>query len=132
MSRRRRSTSRGNPPRDASGRGARETAGAHRPDADAEPPGAPILILGDYNDTPGSPALLAIGGSEPDRYVDVATALSAPFTYDHAGQHELIDHAMANATLLALLDPASVSIVHSPATRAASDHAPLLARFAAP
>jgi endonuclease/exonuclease/phosphatase family metal-dependent hydrolase len=95
-------------------------------------PGAGILVLGDFNDTPSSAALLAIAGGDPDPYTDVTEVMAAPFTYEHAGEEELIDHAMANRTLLQWLDLVSVAIPHSPEVRAASDHAPLVATFELP
>jgi endonuclease/exonuclease/phosphatase family metal-dependent hydrolase len=97
-----------------------------------EDPLAGILVLGDFNDTPGSAPWRAVAGDDPDRYLDVAETLDAPFTYEHEGRRELLDHAMANGPLAALLDPGSVVILDTPAVRAASDHAPLAVSFELP
>src|SRR5262249_15753502 len=95
----------------------------------AATPGAGILIIGDFNDTPGSPPLVATVGVEPDVYTDAAA--SAPngeqWTFDFNGKLELIDHQMANPRLFGMLDPSSVVIPHD--TGSASDHAPVIATY---
>lgn len=98
----------------------------------AADPTAGIAVLGDFNDLPGSPPVLAIqGGSGEALYDDVA--MLAPqedrWTYDFNGSLELVDHQMANPVLRARLDPASVTILHGPMVEDASDHAPIMATY---
>jgi endonuclease/exonuclease/phosphatase family metal-dependent hydrolase len=96
-------------------------------------PSARILILGDFNDTPGSPALLAITGAAPDAYADSAAAVPMAYSYTFMKMHELIDHQMANPAMAASLDPKSVVIKHGTGvddnSPAASDHAPILGTY---
>lgn len=101
----------------------------------AKSPGAGILVLGDFNDTPDSPPLAAVAGAAPDLYVDSANAvpLGNRYSYDYQGALQLIDHQMANPRLAALLDPASVTLVHAAKvdddSKYASDHSPLKATY---
>ena len=110
----------------------------------AERPGIGVIILGDFNDVPGSRTLLAIEGSP------AACACSGP-SYASVGRWlpidqrwtarspsalggvALHDDLVVSPALDALLDPASVRVLHDeqlPAeARAASDHAPLAATF---
>jgi len=94
-------------------------------------PGTAIVILGDYNDVPGSPAYLAIAGAQADTYVDAAD--SAPeadrWTFDFNGKLELVDHQMQNPLLYERLDAMSVVIPHGGDVDAASDHAPMMATY---
>jgi endonuclease/exonuclease/phosphatase family metal-dependent hydrolase len=86
-----------------------------------------VVVAGDMNDVPGSPALEAFGG-----YDDVASALDSPYTTEYRGHPELIDHAMVSPWLAARLDPESVTIDHGQAAHLTSDHAPLAATFRTP
>jgi len=92
-------------------------------------PAAAILILGDFNDGPESPAVLAVQGEGPNRYADTAASLPGAWTYEHSGQHELLDHQMANPILASTLDRATIQIRHDGSQREASDHAPLAATY---
>ncbi len=67
-------------------------------DLHAKKPGAAILIVGDYNDTPGSPPYAAVMGAAPDLFVDSADVVpfSERYSYTYQGNHELIDHQAAN------------------------------------
>jgi len=104
-------------------------------DLQAKEPGAGIVILGDFNDTPGSEPYAAVLGAAPNLFVDSAD--SAPelqrYSYDYMGKLELIDHQMANPRLAALLDPAQVLLVHGKGiddgSKFASDHAPIKATY---
>jgi predicted extracellular nuclease len=104
-------------------------------DLHAKKPGAGILILGDFNDTPGSPPCAAAVGAAPDLYVDSADAVPVAdrYSYDYQGKLELIDHQMANPALAAMLDPKSVTLVHAAkiddGSKFASDHSPLKATY---
>lgn len=101
-----------------------------------EDPTAAIVILGDYNDLPGSEPFKAIEGSDPDKYVDSANDVPAAdrYTYEYMNALELIDHQMANPTLAGMLVPGSVVIKHGKdiddKSEFASDHAPLMATYA--
>jgi predicted extracellular nuclease len=100
-----------------------------------EDPAAAIVILGDYNDVPGSPPFKVIEGSGADAYKDSADAVSEEdhYTFVYQGNFELIDHQMANAVLAQMLDPSSVTIRHGAGiddgTDVASDHAPIQATY---
>src|SRR5262249_43660730 len=58
----------------------------------AKDPTAGILVLGDFNDTPGSCAYLAVQGMPPDMYADSAAAVPPPnnYSFTFQGNHELI------------------------------------------
>jgi endonuclease/exonuclease/phosphatase family metal-dependent hydrolase len=92
-------------------------------------PSSAILILGDMNDIPGSPPLLAIEGPAPASYTDAASSLPGAWTYDYGETPELIDHQMTNPVLRPMLDPGSIAIPHGDTVRRASDHAPLAATY---
>ncbi|MFT3765521.1 MAG: hypothetical protein QM820_08410 [Minicystis sp.] len=101
----------------------------------AEDPGAGVIILGDYNDTPASPAVLAVAGAEPTLFVDSASVVpdAQRYSFDYNGTHELIDHQMANPLAAAMLDPSTVILKHGSGvddgSKYASDHAPIFAVY---
>jgi endonuclease/exonuclease/phosphatase family metal-dependent hydrolase len=90
-----------------------------------------IAVLGDFNDTPGSPPHLAVLGEGDTQYKAAVDHVPAAdrWTYNYQGKLELIDHQMSNARLAAMLDPASVVIRHEADAKAASDHAPMMATY---
>lgn len=90
-----------------------------------------IAVLGDFNDTPGSPPYLAVLGEGDAQWQDAPTHVAAAnrWTYDYQGKLELIDHQMSNDRLAAMLDPASVVIRHGADVEAASDHSPVMATY---
>jgi predicted extracellular nuclease len=98
-------------------------------------PGAAIVVLGDFNDTPGSPAYKAVAGAAPQLFVDSADSvpMAERYSYDFNGKLELIDHQMANPALHGMLDPASVVLAHGKniddATKYSSDHSPIKATY---
>ena len=100
----------------------------------AEDPTRAILILGDFNDLPGSTVYNWIGGSEPNKYTDAADAIPGDdrFTYVYNGTKELIDHQMMSPVLTPLLDASSVTIRHGSDVDDASDHSPLMATYYVP
>jgi uncharacterized protein len=104
-------------------------------DLRAKEPDLAIVVLGDFNDTPGSPPVSAVAGAAPQLFVDAADSVPAAdrYSYDYMGKLELIDHQMSNPTLHAMLDPASVVLVHAKnvddATKWASDHSPMKATY---
>lgn len=93
--------------------------------------GAGALILGDFNDLPGSDPCNATAGQAPELYADSATAVteSQRWTMNYLGNNELVDHQYANPVLAALLDQSSVEIWHTTEVETASDHAPLIATY---
>jgi endonuclease/exonuclease/phosphatase family metal-dependent hydrolase len=95
----------------------------------ANDPATAILVLGDYNDTPGSPPCDAVVGEDPDVYVDSADQVAEAdrWTFDFQGSHELVDHQMASPLLAGMRD--KVAIQHGPEAAAASDHAPIIATY---
>lgn len=97
----------------------------------AQDPTAAIAIVGDYNDLPGSPPVLAIAGAGEQAYDDVAMLApsSERWTYNYNGNLELVDHQMVNPVLRAMLVEGSVSIPHGSEINAASDHAPIVATY---
>jgi endonuclease/exonuclease/phosphatase family metal-dependent hydrolase len=99
----------------------------------AADPTVGIIILGDYNDLPGSPPVAAVEGQAPTPYADTANAVSMAYSFDFNGQKQLIDHQEANPILAAMLDPASVSIPHGAgiddSSTGGSDHAPIVATY---
>lgn len=97
----------------------------------ADDPSAGVLILGDFNDLPGSPPLNASIGSEPDVYAAIADNVSEVdrWTFNFQGTLELVDHQLASPLLADMVVPDSVRILHGPEVDAASDHAPIIATF---
>ncbi len=64
----------------------------------AEDPTRAVVVLGDFNDTPGSPPVEAVRGSGASAFFD-ATDLVAEadrWTFDYMGQKQLIDHQMSS------------------------------------
>jgi len=95
-------------------------------------PEAGILILGDFNDVPGSAPYNAVIGAGATAYTNAA-ALALPestrWTYEYMGMLELIDQQMANPVLAGMLDKASIKITHTAQAEDASDHAPVMATY---
>jgi endonuclease/exonuclease/phosphatase family metal-dependent hydrolase len=94
-------------------------------------PDAAIVVLGDYNDTPGSPPYLALIGEGDAAYTNAAMLVAEParWSYEYNGTPELIDHQLSNPLLAKMLDTASVRLEHTPEVDKASDHAPLIATY---
>ncbi len=94
-------------------------------------PNTGILILGDFNDVPGSPPYAVTVGQEPDVYRNAAEEVEGAdrWTFEYQNTHELVDQQMSNGLLHDRLDPTSVQILHGPEAQAASDHAPLIATY---
>lgn len=104
-------------------------------DLHTKQPNAAIVVLGDFNDTPGSPAYKAVTGAAPELFVDSADSvpMAERYSYNFQGKLELIDHQMANPALHSMLDPTSVMLTHAKnvddATKYASDHSPITATY---
>jgi endonuclease/exonuclease/phosphatase family metal-dependent hydrolase len=98
-------------------------------------PTAGIIVLGDYNDTPGSDPVNAIAGMPPSVFTDAAdqVAQADRYSFNFQGTHELIDHQFANPVMAPMLDPKSVVLKHGKGidddSQGASDHAPLFAIY---
>jgi endonuclease/exonuclease/phosphatase family metal-dependent hydrolase len=94
-------------------------------------PEAGLLILGDFNDLPGSLPCAATAGAEPNLFTDAA--MSVPegdrWTMVYQNNQELVDHQYSNPRLTGLLDEGSVEIWHNGDVTAASDHAPVIAVY---
>ena len=90
-----------------------------------------ILVLGDFNDVPGSPPYLAVLGEGEGLYTNAPDFVPANlrWTYDYQGTLELVDHQMSNPLLAGMLDQASVLIRHDNDVDAATDHAPVVATY---
>jgi len=95
-------------------------------------PEAGIVILGDFNDVPGSDAYNAVIGQGAGAYTN-ASVLALPessrWTYKYMGMLETIDQQMSNPILAGMLDEASIKISHSALAEDASDHAPVIATY---
>jgi predicted extracellular nuclease len=97
----------------------------------AEDPERAVLVLGDFNDLPGSFPVQAIEGKDPNKFVDAAESIPSAdrYTYTYQGTLELIDHQMMSPLMAEMLDPASVSVLHSNDVDDVSDHSPLMATY---
>lgn len=94
----------------------------------ADNPQAALVILGDFNDLPGSPAYVA---TEADGWVNAASSVPAAdrWTFEFNNDQELVDHQFVNPLMADKLNSASARILHAPEVDAASDHAPLIATY---
>jgi endonuclease/exonuclease/phosphatase family metal-dependent hydrolase len=97
----------------------------------ADDAGTGVIILGDFNDVPGSAPVDWSVGSDPETYVNTASHVpeSERWTFDYQGSLELVDHQLASPLLAEMLDGDSVRILHGPEVEAASDHAPIIATY---
>lgn len=94
-------------------------------------PTAAIIVLGDFNDLPGSEAVTAVAGSGASVFTDAASFLpsGSQWSFLFMGSQELIDHQMSNPIMTGMLDKASVQIRHGADVDAASDHGPIMATY---
>lgn len=101
----------------------------------AEDPSAGVIVLGDYNDIPGSPAVNAVAGAAPSLFTDAADVVPADqrYSFTFEGNKILIDHQMASPLAAAMLDKSTVILKHGAGidddSKNASDHAPLFAFY---
>jgi endonuclease/exonuclease/phosphatase family metal-dependent hydrolase len=100
----------------------------------ANDPAAAIVVLGDYNDTPGSAPYLAMEGKAPSLFTNSADAapVSERYSYIFQGMYNLIDHQMINPIMAGVLHPSSVLIKHGfgfDSGKYASDHSPIRATY---
>jgi endonuclease/exonuclease/phosphatase family metal-dependent hydrolase len=97
----------------------------------AAEPSLGVIVLGDFNDAPGSPPLVAAVGQAPSAYADAPDAVASEdrWTFTYNGERQLIDHQLNNPLMSDMLDPGSVRIRHGADVDAASDHAPVIATY---
>ncbi len=98
--------------------------------AKADPTRA-IVILGDFNDTPGSQPYLAVVGEGASLFTDVSLSIPMAdrWSYNYQGKLELIDYQIVNPVLGPMIDTKSVAIRHSANVDNASDHSPMIATY---
>lgn len=99
-------------------------------------PTAAIVILGDFNDLPGSPPLAWSIAGDPANdpkvtFKDAADYVpeAERYTFVYQGTKELIDHQIMNPVATKLIDPSAVIIRHQTDVEDASDHYPLMATY---
>jgi endonuclease/exonuclease/phosphatase family metal-dependent hydrolase len=103
----------------------------------ADDPELTLAVLGDFNDTPGSPTLEALVSESSWPLSSAASALPASERWSLPGGSteggELFDDLLLNPPLWHALVPGSVTILHDddlpPELAGASDHAPVVASF---
>lgn len=102
----------------------------------ADEPKRAVLILGDFNDLPGSPpvswTLQGDPANNPKITFCAATDGMPPdqaYSFVYMGVKELIDHQMANPLLCMMVDKASATIRHGADVEDASDHFPMMVTY---
>lgn len=101
----------------------------------ASAPTTGVIIVGDFNDTPGSTpydwtvGLVPGGPDEPYTNAPEHVPEADRWTFDYLGNRELVDQMMSNTVLTGMLDTASVDIRHTSDVDDASDHAPVVATY---
>lgn len=100
-----------------------------------EDPARAVIILGDFNDTPGSPPVKAVAGAGDTAFVDAAESVPSAqrYSFDFNGTLQLIDHQFASPRAAKMLDPKSAVLKHGAGvdddSKYGSDHAPLFAIY---
>lgn len=97
----------------------------------ANDPSTGIIMLGDFNDLPGSNPYDVVKGAPPDEWLDAPSVLPAAeqYTFIFQGTKELIDHQFSNPIMRGMLATDSVVITRGANVAAASDHDPVFARY---
>ena len=97
----------------------------------ADAPDTAVIILGDFNDEPGSLPYDWTVGYNPPTYTNACDYVTAAdrWTYLYYTTKQLVDQQMSNPTMAALLDTDSVAIWHTDDVDDASDHAPVIATY---
>jgi endonuclease/exonuclease/phosphatase family metal-dependent hydrolase len=90
-----------------------------------------VVILGDFNDTPGSAPYLAVVGEGATAFTDVSLSIPMAdrWSYVYQGKLELIDYQIVNPVLAPMIDTKSVAIRHTTSVDDASDHSPVMATY---
>ncbi|MEM9072310.1 MAG: endonuclease/exonuclease/phosphatase family protein [Myxococcota bacterium] len=86
-----------------------------------------FLIVGDFNDLPGSEVLDAIVDDEAFIDQSLTVPVDDRWTFDFRGRLQLVDYIVGSPLMDAARDDAL--IVHGPEVDAASDHAPVRVSF---
>ncbi|MCC6679761.1 MAG: endonuclease/exonuclease/phosphatase family protein [Phycisphaeraceae bacterium] len=92
-------------------------------------PEARLAIMGDFNDTPGDPAISALTSGKS--LIDVHANLPAEqrITYLRKPYRSTIDYILASPALVNLLVPGSPRVLQDERLLGGSDHAPVIATF---
>lgn len=93
-------------------------------------PSAAIIVLGDFNDVPGSPPIQALLGGPPLPFTSASSFLAATdrWSFTFNGNQMLFDDQIMDANALSLLDQSSVTIPHGGLSDG-SDHDPMIATY---
>lgn len=94
-------------------------------------PSAAIVVLGDFNSTPGSDPMNALAGIAPFLLASVTETLAPAdrFSVTFGGNPQLFDDQLGDPVAKGLLDVPSVAILHDAAVNTASDHDPVVATY---
>jgi uncharacterized protein len=98
----------------------------------ANDPTASVIVLGDFNCTPGSPPMDALAGTTDPPFASATAGLAPNYRYsvDYAGNPQLYDDQQMSPLAASWLDAASVGIVHNNGdANSASDHDPVYASY---
>ena len=100
----------------------------------AQHPDEWIALVGDFNDTPGSPTLQALLEPADDGRASLIDAhahlsSSARITYLSKPYRSTIDYMLIGDALEQRLDKRRTRVIQAPRLTVGSDHAPLVARF---
>ncbi len=92
-------------------------------------PDARLAIMGDFNDTPGDPAISALTTGKS--LIDVHAGLPAEqrISYLKAPYRSTIDYILASPALAKSLVPGSARVLHDEQLLGGSDHSPVIASF---
>lgn len=99
----------------------------------AQDPNTRMLIVGDFNDTPGSDTYSAVqNGMSGPAYENAMAAvpMADRWSYQYGAEKQLIDQMFAAPTVMDMLDEASATILHD--ATLPSDHAPIGATYVIP
>lgn len=91
-------------------------------------PSSAVIVLGDFNDVPGSPTLNALTGTGMLSATEAIPA-GERYSVSFSGNLQLFDDQLADPKAAALLDKTSAIILHGPDANAASDHDPVMATY---
>lgn len=95
-----------------------------------------VLILGDFNDLPGSPPVNWTVQGDPANAPKIPFAASTDalgdadkYSFVYNGVKELIDHQMTSPLLTPMLDGKTMTIRHGADVDTVSDHSPMMATY---
>lgn len=95
-------------------------------------PNAAVAVVGDLNDLPGSTTLANTRGQGPGALVDLSELVPAAerYTYIYRGRRQVLDYILVTPELDGDVVVGSTRILHDESSRQASDHSPVVTRFA--